>query len=337
MTARAIVAARRARREGAWVRAVFVACIACAGVAVAADTADDTASTLTLVVAAVPGGGVDRLTRLYAGPLAAALGRNVVVENRAGAGTQIASETVAQWSRAGDALLVTTPASLVDLSFNPDARPNFVNDFVPIAELGRSGYLVVVGAASPARDFAGLLALARKRPGALAYGTVNVQSTQRLIGELLRQRTGIDVVQVPYKGEPAIMLALQSGELDFAIVTEPSAQGSIDAGKLRALASVGATRSRLNPGVPTLVEAGLPDVQFTQWTGLLARAGTPPEVLARYVDAMRRAAEAPGLREQARTAGVELAPGTPAAFKRHIDDDYARFRAIIVAGKIPTQ
>ncbi len=299
----------------------------CAGAAAAA-------APLTLVVSAAVGGGIDRVARVLAMQLESELGRPVVVENRSGAGTRIASEYVATWARPGDALLLTSGSSTVDLAFAPEGRPNVVTDFAPVTELVRGKYLVIVDMASPIRDVGDLLARARAQPGKLSYGTVNVQSPQRLIGELLKLRTRTDMVQIPYQGEPAILLALQARDLDFAIMGEGSAQALVASGRVRALAVAGERRSALAPSAPTLAEAGIPGIDVTQWYGLLARGGTPPAAVDAYADAARRALKSPEFVRLAETTSVTVIGSTPAEFARRLADDYARLRDIVVTARL---
>jgi len=283
----------------------------------------------TIVVAAVPGGALDRTARLLAQRFEADLGRSVVIENRAGGATRIASDHVLKSARDGNTLLLTTGASTIDLAFDAGAHPNILVDFVPVALVTEGQCVLLVRASSPLRNVADVIAGARAAPGVLNYGSVNVQSTQRVVGELFKLSTGTDIMQIPYKSEVAIPMAVANGDLDVGIVGIGSALPFIEAGKVRAIAVSSARRSPALPDVPTLAEAGVSGVVQTQWYGMLAPAGTPAETVEALAHAIARASQSPEYRKAILSMGMEPATGTPSSFGAMLNAEVGKFREVI--------
>jgi tripartite-type tricarboxylate transporter receptor subunit TctC len=310
----------------AMLRALAVAAVVPGFVARAARAAVDT---LTLVVAAAPGGGLDRAARLLAPALEQDTGRNVVLEYRPGAATRLAGDFVVKSPADGSALLVTTGASTVDLAFHPDAQPNILEDFVPVAQIITGQLLFVVAANSSMYTPRDIVERARASPGVLNFGTVNVQSTQRVAGELFMLETGTKMVQVPYKSEIEIIVAVANGVLDFAIVSIGSAIPLIEAGKVRPIAVATARRARALPDVPTLAQTGVADIDLPQWYGVLAPAGTPPDVVEALARSIERRVRSDAYRQGVQAIGLEPAAGTRAGFAAMLAREVAKFRDII--------
>ena len=284
---------------------------------------------MTIVVAAVPGGALDRTARLLAQRFEAELGRSVLIENRAGGATRIASDYVLKSGRDGSTLLLTTGASTIDLAFNADAHPNILVDFAPVALVTEGQCVLLVRASSPLHNVADLIARARAAPGALNYGSVNVQSTQRVVGELFKLNTGTDILQIPYKSEIAIPMAVANGDLDVGIVGIGSALPFIEADKVRPIAVSSARRSPALPDVPTLAEAGVSGVVQTQWYGMLAPAGTPAEAVEALARAVARASQSTEYRKAILSMGMEPASGTPSSFGAMLNAEVGKFREVI--------
>ncbi|MEP7062326.1 MAG: tripartite tricarboxylate transporter substrate binding protein [Betaproteobacteria bacterium] len=329
---------RAKRRFGISRRGVIVAAtaFACAGQALLAH-AQFGDRPVTLVVGSSPGGGVDRTARLLAPELAGQLHQNVIVENRAGAGTRLASEYVAKSAPDGRTLLFTTGESTIDLAFDPQATPNILKDLVPVSLVAVCQMLLVINASLPVRDVTELLARARAAPGKLNYSTAGVKTTMHLVGALFAQRTGTDIVHIPYKGTMPALAALMARDVDMTYASLPSALPFVESGRLRALAVAGSRRSSLMPDVPTLAESGVTGVQANIWYGLLAPAGTPADIvdaLARAVNAASRSAD---YRQSLATMGEEPSPGTPAAFGELLQDDVSKYGAVIRAARIPAE
>ena len=321
-----IVPAAPCAQRRAVLRALAAGAVLHAGFAPAARAASDT---MTLVVAAVPGGGIDHAARLIAQRLERDFGRNVIFEYRPGAATRLAGDFVAKAPPDGSALLVTTGASTIDLAFNPDAQPNILEDFVPVAQLSAGQLLFVVGAASPIRTTQDIVARARAAPGALNFGTVNVQSTQRVVGELFMLSTGTRMVQVPYKAEVAIMVAVANGVLDFGIVGIGTALPLIEAGKVRPIAVASNHRARALPDVPTLAQSGVANVDLPQWYGVLAPAGTPAALVKALAHSIEQEVRSPEYHRGIQAIGLEPVHRTQPEFAAMLKHEVARYRDII--------
>jgi tripartite-type tricarboxylate transporter receptor subunit TctC len=285
--------------------------------------------TMRLVVAAAPGGGVDRIARLLAQRFQDDLHRTVVVENRPGGANRIALRELAQAAPDGDTLLLTTGASTIDLAFDAKVRPNIIDDAAPVALVAVTPIAFLASAKSPMRSIADVVARARAVPGALNYGSVNVQSTQRVAGELFKLGTRTDIAQIPYKSEIAILAALVAGDLDVAVVTLASALPMIRASEVRVLAISGTARTPALPDVPTLAEAGIAGVTLETWCGVFAPRATPPAKVAALAGAIRRAGESPEYRRALASMGEELRSGSPATFDAMLHAELARFREVI--------
>jgi tripartite-type tricarboxylate transporter receptor subunit TctC len=270
---------------------------------------------IRLVVGFTPGGGVDINARLLASKLSEYLGQPVIVENRPGAGTNIANDFVAKSAPDGYTLLMATPVVLINMALYKKLAYDTLRDLTGVAVFSASPNILVVGASVPAKDLSQLLALARARPGELNYSSAGSGSTQHLSGALLRARTGIDMVHVPYKGSAPALTAAISGEVQISFANIPAIRQHILSGRLRPLASTGSKRSELMPEVPTMREAGI-NVDVTVWYGVLAPAATPRAVIDVLAAAVARAAHAPDIRQRLLDQGAEPVGNTPEEFNR---------------------
>ena len=284
-----------------------------------------------------PGTGSDQLARLLARRLSRQLGTDVIVENRPGAGTQIAMDYVAKSLPDGRTLLMANAAAVVDLAANPSIKPNVLEDLAPVSRVATSQVLLVVRSSLGVDDVDALLARARKTPGALNYATAGVMSTMRIAGELFKLRTGTDIVQIPYKGEVQELSSIVAGTVDMAFVTLPSALAFVKSKQVRALAVAGSRRSPLLPDVPTFAESGVDGVVAEPWYGLLAAAGTPAAAVDELARMVRDASALGDYRDDLAAMGEEPAPTSAAAFGTMLRDDVARYRAVIETAHIRAQ
>ena len=250
-----------------------------------------------LVVGFTPGGGVDINARMLAGKLTEILGQTVVVENRPGAGTNIASEFVAKSAPDGHTLLINTAALAINMSLYKNVPFDTLRDFAPASVFSESQNILLVNAAKPYKSAAEVVAAARARPGALSFSSAGSGSTQHLAGELFKLQTRTDILHVPYKGSAPSLTALIAGDVDLIFINVPAVLPHIKSGRLRPLAAAGARRSDLLPDVPTLKEAGINGVEVSVWYGVLAPAGTPREIVATLAAAITRAARSPDIRQ----------------------------------------
>jgi tripartite-type tricarboxylate transporter receptor subunit TctC len=270
---------------------------------------------IRLVVGFTPGGGVDINARLLAVKLSEYLGQPVIVENRPGAGTNIANEFVAKAAPDGYTLLMATPVVLINMTLYKKLAFDTLRDFVGVAIFSASPNIMVVSASVPVTNVQQLLALARAKPGELNYSSAGSGSTQHLSGALLRARTGIDMVHVPYKGTAPALTALIGGDVQLSFANIPAIRPHIISGRLRPLASTGTKRSELMPEVPTMKESGI-DIEVTVWYGVMAPSATPQPVIEKLAAAIAKAAHAPDIRQRLIEQGAEPVGNTPEEFAR---------------------
>ncbi|HEY2967426.1 MAG TPA: tripartite tricarboxylate transporter substrate binding protein [Casimicrobiaceae bacterium] len=289
---------------------------------------------LTLVVGFAPGGGVDINARLLAAKLAEYLGQPVIVENRPGAGSKIASERVANAAPDGHTLLIATAAVAIDMAFYEKVRVDTLRDFAPVSTISSTPMILVVNPSVPVKDVRELVAHARTMPGTLNYSSSGSGTTGQLYGELFKLRTGTDIVHIPYKGTAPSLTALIAGEVDMSFATVPAVLQYIRAGRLRPLASTGEKRSELMPDVPTMKEAGVSGVVASVWYGVFAPAATPPDIVNILARAVMDASHSPDVRQRLLDLGAEPVATTPEEFGRLLQEEVAKWTALVKAAGI---
>jgi tripartite-type tricarboxylate transporter receptor subunit TctC len=269
---------------------------------------------IRMVVPFPAGGGSDLIARVTAQKLSGALGQQVVVDNRSGASGNIAAELVAKAVPDGynllfaNSSLAISPAIFRKLAYDP------VKDFTPISMVSSYPFVLVVHPSLPVRSVRELVALAKARPDALSYSSAGSGTLSHFAMEMMRLRTGIKAVHLPYKGAAPATVGLLSGEAQCAFVVMPVAGPLINAGRLRGLGVAAKTRSAVAPQVPTMQEAGVASNEALQWNGFFAPAGTPQTVLDRLHREVVKALAAPEVRQRFEAEGAEPVGSTPAEF-----------------------
>ena len=278
-----------------------------------------------LVVGFAPGGAADQVSRAYQDVLSRELGQPLVVENRAGAGSSIAAEYVAKSSPDGYTLLVASPSSiLVNPILSPKAGFDPRRDLLPVSRVSSSPLVVAAHASVGAANLRELIALAKKSPGKLNYGSSGNGSAPHLAGVLFAR---VDLVHVPFKGGAPAVQALLAGDIQLSFATPPSVLSHVRTGKnpdgrLLALAVTSRERTPLVPGVPGMAEAGLPDYEISFWYGFFFSAGTPREIVKRMFDATAAAAASPAVGKLLEHDGTETAGSkSPEDFAAFIAED----------------
>jgi len=286
-----------------------------------------------IVVGFPAGGGADALARAIATPLAKEVAATVLVENRPGAGGLTATEYVAKSPADGYTLYIATPGSftiwpsLRKLNYDP------AKDFAPVSNLVTMPNLLVTGANTPYKDVAGLISAA-KAPGAeIHYGSGGIGTIGQIAAEQLNQLAGLQLKHVPYKGTAPLITDVVGGVVPLTF-SDPSAKSLVDSGKLRLLAVTSARRSRLFPNTPTMAEAGVPGYDLSNWYGLVAPAGTSPEVVNKLNAAIRKVMARAEVRQALEGAGMEAVSTTPDEFARHIAGERQRWAALIAKAGI---
>jgi len=283
-----------------------------------------------LVVGFPPGGGNDINGRLLASKLSEYLGQQVIVENRPGAGTNIANEFVARSAPDGYTLLINTAAVAINMALY--ARPGFdtLRDFTAISIFASSPNILVVNASVPFKSVGELISKARAEPGKLNYSSAGAGTTQHLSGELFKTLTHTDIVHVPYKGSAPALTALIGGEVQLSYANIPAIQAHIKSGRLRALATTGPTRAVLMPEVPTMKESGV-DMDVVVWYGILAPAATPRDIVNKLAANIEKAAHAPDIRQTLLEQGAEPVGNTPEEFSRLLRQEVTTWAAVVKA------
>ena len=310
----------------------FVAAAVMAAAALDAAAQAYPAKPIRLISPFSAGSTVDLHARLMTVQLAELMGQPVVVENKAGAGGAIGLDAVAKAAPDGYTIGIGTTGPM---SINPyligskvPYDPN--KDFAAIGQYGIGPNVIVVNANVPARTLAELVALAKAKPGTISYASSSgIGSTAHLAGELLGSVAAIDIVHIPYKGNAEAVTALLAGQVQMAISGLPPMIAHIQSGRLRALAVTGPSRMAQLPEIPTVTEAGLRDIDVSAWYGVIAPAGTPPEIVAKLHNAFAKVIARAEVRERFLATGTEPYVTSPKDFAELIRSDGARWAAVI--------
>jgi tripartite-type tricarboxylate transporter receptor subunit TctC len=283
-----------------------------------------------------PGGTNDIVARVVAPKLAEGLGQQVVVENRGGANTAIASELMARAAPDGYTIMLNGPGhatnpSLIKLNFDS------IKDFAFITLIAESQNLLVVHPSLPAKSVKELVALSKKRPGEINYGSSGVGTTVHLSAELFQYLTGIKWVHVPYRGGGPGLVALLSGEVSLYFGNVPTVIRQARAGKLRAIATTGPKRTPVAPDIPTVAESGVPGYEVTTFYGMSAPARTPRAVLDRLHSETVRVLNAEDVRERLRGLGADPVGNTQEQYTAFIQNEIAKWGKVIKAAGIKAE
>jgi tripartite-type tricarboxylate transporter receptor subunit TctC len=306
--------------------------------AVAAHAQTYPAKSVRIVVGLAPGGTTDVFTRILAQRLTEAWGQNVIVENRPGASGMIGGEAVAKAAPDGYTLLVSPQTSLaVAPALYGKAPYDTAKDFVPVSLLGSTPLLMVVHPSFPAKTFNEFVALAKRAGQPLTFGSGGVGSSPHMAGELLSARLGIKMTHVPYKGENPALADTMGGQIPIMFGNLPVAVPHVQTGKLRALANTTAKRSPLAPEIPTVSESGFKDFAIATWYGMLAPAGTSPELVARIQRDASRVLTQTETRERLTKMGVDLILNSPEEFRSYLQSEIARYTQIVKAAGLKAE
>ena len=318
-------------------RIVFNSLLFAAGVglAAAADAQSYPTRPIRFIVPFAPGGTSDLVARVVGAKIGEGVGQTVVVDNRAGAGSTIGSHLAATAPPDGYTILVSHIGLAINETLYARLPYDALKQLTAIARIGSTPNAVVVKNALPVKTMQDFVALAKKEPGKLDYGSGGVGSTGHLSVALLEYVGGLKFNHVPYKGGGPSVTATAAGQVHFAIPALPTAVPHIKAGRVRILAVTGARRSPSMPDVPTVAEAAVPDYQFDSWFGVFAPAGTPPAIVSRLNKVIVSALNTPELRDQLSRAGLDPEPSTPEELGKILRTDVAKWAKIIKGAGIP--
>ncbi len=286
-----------------------------------------------IIISFPPGGSTDLLARLLAEKLQAGMQQSVIVENRPGGNFVIAAEAVAKSPPDGytlflavDSTMSVNPMLYSKLSYDPE------RDFAPVSLVALQSLFMVAGPKAPARDLPGLIAYARANPGKLTYGSSAI--LQQLTGEKIKLDAKIDMLHVPFKGSPPMLQALLNGEIDFAITVTTPYSTYVKDGRLFGLVTSGAKREAALPSTPVMAEVGFRSLEFSNWTGLFAPAGTPDAIIEKLNAEVKKAMNDPSVAARLTPTGIYPSTGTPEQLRALRKGDVERWSGVIKAAGI---
>ena len=310
---------------------MLAAVIACAAAALAAGTAaqDYPTKPIRMIVGFAPGGGTDATARPIALKLGDLLGQQVIVDNRPGAGGNIAAEAAANAAPDGYTLFVAASAQL---AVNPAVYPKLPFDpaksFAPISLVGSVPNMLVTNPSLPVHSLKEFIAFAKARPGQLNYATAGSGSTAHLSVELLKLETGINLVHVPYRGATPALTDVISGQVPLMMSGIPSVLGHVKAGKLRALGITALKRSQVAPEIPAFAET-IPKFEAIVWYGMLAPAGTPADIVDKLNEEVLNILRINDAKEIFAAQGIEIIGSSPAEFAAYIKSELAKWAVVV--------
>jgi tripartite-type tricarboxylate transporter receptor subunit TctC len=309
--------------------AILLAAFCAAGASTQAAAQPYPSRTVRIMVGFPPGGGTDLTARLVAQRLSERLGQPVIVENRVGAGGNIAMEALAKAPPDGYLLAVSGSLITINATLQPKLPFDPLKDFAPITMLVNNPLVLFANPSFPAKDVRQLVALARAQPGQIAYGSAGAGTAMHLVGAMMNLAAGIDLVHVAYKGNGPVVNDVLGGQIPLAVADLASTLSFAKAGRLHLLGVAGARRSVTAPDIPTIAESGIPGFQVQSWTALIAPARTPPEVINRLSSNVRAILESPEVRDKLLATGLEPAPTTPEELGDIIRSEIVRWAKVI--------
>jgi tripartite-type tricarboxylate transporter receptor subunit TctC len=309
--------------------------IAGAALSMAAQAQEFPAKPIRIVVPFSPGGVADNSARVVAEPLGLRLGQQVIVENRPGASGNIGTHAVAQAAPDGYTLLLGFDGTMV---INPHvfAKIPFdtLNDFAPVTKLGDATLILVSHPSIPAKNLAEFIALAKSSSRTWPYGTSGTGGTPHLAGELFKQRTGVQLEHIPYKGGGQAITDVIGGQIPLVFTAIATAQQYVRGGRLIGLGVPGAKRSGALPDVPTFAESGLPDFDVSSWVGIFAPAKTPRPVTERLQKELDAVLRTPFVRERYATLGIEPVGNSPEDFAGQVRADLEKWEKVVKTANV---
>jgi tripartite-type tricarboxylate transporter receptor subunit TctC len=294
---------------------------------------------IRMIVPFPAGGPTDGMARIIVDRLGAVLGQSIVIENKGGgAGGSIGAKFVATSDPDGYTILITPAGSLTT---GPAVHANIgydpVKAFVPVAQLIETPLIIAVHSGLPVKTLAEVVAYAKANPGKISWGSQGFGVAPHLLLELFKLEAGVNIVHVPYRGTAPMLAAIVAGEVQIVADPMTTVLPHIQSGRLRAIAIAGATRTPKLPGIPTVIEAGYSKLQSPFWLGVVAPAGTPPEIINKLNAAFRESLSPPETRARLDALGAEIKIGTPAEFEKMLANELAQWTAIVKAANIKAQ
>jgi tripartite-type tricarboxylate transporter receptor subunit TctC len=282
-----------------------------------------------LIVGFAAGSSSDVTGRLIAQKLGEMLGQNVIVENRPGASSMIAAETVARAQKDGYTLLLATIANTINTTLMPDKGPNFQKDFAPVVLVASIPEILVVNPKLEVNSVKDLIAMAKAKPDALFYGASGIGSGPHMATELFKEEAGVKITGVLYPGSAQTVTDLIAGRIQVMFAPATTVVGLIKQGTVKPLASTGPKRASIAPDLPTISEAAVPGFNTGIWFGLMAPAGTPKDIVDKLNKTVNEALKDPALLRNFTTQGLDPIGGSPEEFAKFIANDTERWAHVI--------
>jgi tripartite-type tricarboxylate transporter receptor subunit TctC len=314
-------------------RILLAVSIAAAALTGAAQAQTFPSRPLRIVVPFPPGGAADITSRVLAVHLAKGLGQTAVVENRPGGSTIIGTEIVARSPADGHTLLVVFPSFVINPALRRGMSFDPLKDFNAVGQTMSVPMAIAVHPSLKANTLEELIALARAVPGQISYGTPGTGTTHHVMGEMLRLAVKIDIVHAPFQGGAPALLAVTGGHIPMIYGNATEVAPSVKSGKLRAIVVTSAERAEVLPDVPTMRESGYPELEATNWSGMVVPSATPPSAIARLNAELVQALRNADTQDKFRSNGMSPAPGTPEEFGVFLQSESARYaKAVREAG-----
>jgi len=289
---------------------------------------------IKILVGFAAGGPTDIIGRLIGSRLEKELGQPVIIENKPGGGSNIATAEAARAKPDGYTLFLGTVANASNMSVYKKLNYDTERDFIPISQLVSSPSVLVVNNDLPVKTLAELIAYAKANPGKLSFASSGAGGSPHLAGEMLKQRAGIDALHVPYKGAAPALNDVMGGTVSMGFKTASGVTGTIQAGRLRAIAIASGTRLPQLPNVPTLAELGFKDFEVSSWSGLFAPKGTPPEIINILGKATVDILKNPEVRKQLEAMGAIPVGSTPEEFKKYVHSEIKKWGVVAKSANI---
>jgi tripartite-type tricarboxylate transporter receptor subunit TctC len=306
-----------------------VVCLFAAAMSLTTKAADYPTRPVHVIVGLTAGSGVDIMARLVGQKLAESMGQPFIVENRPGAGSNIATHFAAQAAPDGYTIFVPTIANAINATLYKNLQFDVLRDFSPVILAATAPNLLIVNPKVPANTVQEFIALAKKQPGKLTIGSSGIGTSPQMTGELFRRRAGIDLLPVPYKGGPEATAALLGGQIDSLFAITSTALPHIAAGRVRALAVTSRARSPLLPNVPTVAESGMPGFEAVTWFGFAVPTGTPRPIIDRLNVEIGKALAMPDIKQKLGVQGIDVAGDTPEQFGAYMHDEFEKWGQLV--------
>ena len=290
-----------------------------------------------IVVPFAAGGAVDTVARVVGQKMSESLGQPLVIENRPGAGGNLAADAVARAAPDGYTVFLTTNGLAISPSLYASLPFDVSKDFIPVTQLIESPLLLVASNKLGVNSVKDLVALAKQKPGVLNYGSTGIGNPLHLSMELLKKETGADIANVPYKGDAPLNTALISGEVDLAVVPVATGRVNVDNKLVKGLAVTSASRAKALPNLPTVAEQGVKGFEMESWQGFFVPAKTPDAIVQRLYQETKKALASPEVRERLAKFVAEPVGSSPEQFAKKFNEDVAKYARIVKEAKIPQQ